>query len=207
MRASIVGIVVVAAVALCACQAVPANPHSTVLAYAEALRKNQPQAAYLLLSKAERRLVSADEFSRRWRDAAKEHPLLVQALETASPAREQAVVESSHSTSTLEREGSVWRLVDADANPKAGAHSVAEAVLGLASALEHRRLEEVFRLLSPPLQQAIERELDERVKALRALATKPVTGDATQLRLRYGPHYILQLRKGPGDVWQIDDLN
>jgi len=193
---------------LAGCGAAPSNPRNTVIAYAEALRKNQPTSAYLLFSRAERQHLDPREFARRWQDAAKERASLLVALETAAPAKERALVESPVATRTLERDPATktWRLLDPLAAPAGGARTVAQAVNELAVALEHPRLDELFRLLSPPLRQAIEQELAERIKGLRTLGAKPIPGDADHLKLRYGPHYILQLRK-TGEVWQIDDLN
>jgi hypothetical protein len=191
------------ALALTACASGPPSPRGVLLAYRAALQRNDPRAAYALLSSDEQRRLSFDEFSLRWRAAELERASLVRA--EPQVVAERALVSRSGQGLALVREPGGWRLESARST-EPGLRSAADLLEELRRAFERRDGVALLRFLSPSLREAVERELTDRIGGLRDLSSRPLPTEADRLRLRYGSRFWVELERVDGG-WRVRDLN
>ncbi len=190
----------------------PTEPRDALSAWADALERDDPHAAFALLAPSLRAHGEAD-FAARWKASRAERLAEAGALRAAlhggAPPVEEwaAVVFPDGARVPLTRDGDGWRLTTT-ALGEAHAGTPVEALRQLAHALEQRRFDLVLNLLGEPLRAEVERQIRERLEQLRAALDQgrevEVTGD--RARLRYGPGFHVDLRRQGGE-WRIHDLN
>lgn len=199
--------ILVLALSGCAARRGP-DPTSVLIAYAAAVERDDPRAAYALLSERVRDQVSEREFLERWRATQTERRAQAAALRAAAAARRfttGAQVDSGGRSSLLVLESGGWRVV-APRRTETGARTPEEAVRRFVEALERRDADALLRLLAEPLRSTVERELAERLAKLKATVGKPIPTEGDRARLRYDPRYHLELQRENGQ-WRVADFN
>ena len=186
------------------------HPRSALGQYVRAVRANNPQAAYALLSKKVRATVSLEEFTQRWKSGHTE--LLAQAEDiekargqTKAFALEARIEVGSRRTVSLALEGERWRILGGVGS---GFESTSprEAVHALVRALESRSFSAFLRLLSKTRQEQFLREMSLRLEKLKANLDRDFEVTGNRARLQYDPRYWIQLVKEKG-VWKIVEFN
>lgn len=199
----------------------------TLVAYREALRRNDPAAAYLLMAPAVKARVSSEQFAAQWREMQPERTAQLKLLSEAgglatAPANGlslQALVSLPQGTALLlvppsgRRSG--WLIADPDLST-VHADTPEQVLRLLVDAVEQRNYFAMLRLLSASERQAIEGELKERIQRLRASmsrrqnAAQPplpfleVRGD--RAHYQYDPRFFVDLVREK-DGWRVLDLN
>jgi hypothetical protein len=189
----------------CAHRAAP-DVRAPLRAWAEAARRDDPHAAWLLLSAAERKRVPEAQFRATWVASRAERDERAAAL-AAAPLEVAMVadVKVGDRTTRLLREPDGWRLVA----PKwtvLGAATPEDALARFVRALETRDLDAVLSLLSEPLRNAVESELGDRLARLRGVLGKPIPVDGTRARVQYDARYHVDLVQENGQ-WSVADFN
>jgi len=201
----------VALVALIGCARAPsvARPESGLAAWARALERDDPHAAWLLLAADVRQRSSEAELTARWRATADERKQ--QAAQLAAAVAGHRVTESARlvrpdgraSFAVLEEAG--WRVT----NPRSsepGPQTPEEALRRFARALEQHSFDSLVSLLSDPLRAMVEHELDERLTRLKKALGQPITVDGDHARLLYDPRFHIDLKREDG-AWRVADFN
>lgn len=200
----------VAGVLLLAGCAHPTLPHpdSALLGFASAETRDDPHAAYLLLSAAVRSQLSEAKFTDEWRDSAAERVAHAKALEAAATKRrwkETSQVRSDPWVASLVRDPNGWRLL-IPRRTQLGAATPEDAVRRLALALESHDLDALLQLLADPLKTVVEHELADRLARLHGAAGKIISVEGDHARVRFDQRYHLDLVKENGQ-WRIADFN
>src|SRR5260370_31595262 len=138
------------------------RPESGLAAYAKALERDDPRAAYGLLSAEQRQRLGEAEFTTRWRatvEERKNQAALVAAVLAERRVTERArVVRADGRSSVTVLEPAGWR-VSAPRSSEPGPATPEEALRRFARALEQRSFDAVVGLLSDPLRALVERRL------------------------------------------------
>ena len=185
-----------------------ADPTGLLQAWSRAVARNDPHAAYGLLSSATRAQLSELAFTTEWRASAEERQ--TQATELHAQAgkrawRETAQVVSGGRTSPVVRESVGWRI-GSPRRTDLGAPTPEDALKRFVQALEERSFDAFLRLLAEPLRGVVERELADRLTGLRTAVGKPIAVEGEHARVRYDSHYHIDLRRENGQ-WQVVDFN
>jgi PAS domain-containing protein len=204
-------LVLLLALAGCGAPGLPA-PRSAVAAYLSALERDDPHAAWALLSDPVRARLREPAFRERWSASADERKAQAAALKAAldrgGPLDEWAsVVFPDGQRVPVAREAGAWRLTSTSLD-QAHAATPAEALERLADAIAARRFDQVLSLLAEPLRGAVEHQLAERIERLRAaLASgQPIEVVGDRALLQYDPRFRVELRREGGE-WRVLDLN
>jgi len=182
------------------------DARGTLRAWAEAVERDDPAAAWRLVSAEARRGTSESDFTRRWKELREERRERASDLKrvTAPPAESaRLVVGQRAALAVLEPVG--WRILSPRLE-RVGASSPEEALSRFVRALEARDFDAALQLLGEPLRSSLERELAERLSRLRTLVGKPLPIDGNRARVRYDSRYLIELIQENG-AWQINDLN
>jgi hypothetical protein len=194
---------------LSACATAPsADPSSLLQAWTRAVDRNDPHAAYALLSSGTRAQITEAAFTIEWRASAEERRAQAAALRAQTGKhswRETAQVVSAGRTSPVVRESVGWRI-GAPRRTDVGAPTPEDALRRFVQALEERSFDAFLRLLAEPLRGVVERELAERLTALKTAVGKPIAVEGEHARVRYDPRYHIDLRRENGQ-WQVADFN
>jgi len=209
MASARLGAVALAAWAGCAHSPSVARPESGLAAYAKALERDDPRAAWALLAADARQRSSEADFTARWRATVEERKAQQAELAAAVAAghvTEQArVVRPDGRAGFAVLEPAGWRVT----NPRSsepGPQTPEEALRRFARALELRSFDALLALLSDPLRGLVERELDERLTLLKKALGQPVTVDGDHARLLYDPRFHVDLKRENG-AWRVADFN
>jgi PAS domain-containing protein len=186
------------------------EPTTAVRRYLDALDRDDPHAAWMELSSAARARLPEREFTDRWRASADERRSQAAQLKAslAAPAVRQwaAVVFVDGGRVPIARDGGEWRLATT-ALSELHAATPQEALALLARALESRRYDLLFAVLSESTRAAVEAELRERTERLKAALEHPnleINGDTA--RLQYDPRFHVELRRQEGE-WRVLNMN
>ena len=198
------------------CAAAPPRPQpppsTAIAAFATAVLRDDPQAAYALLSHAAQKGQPFADFTRSWReyrlemDAQAQH--LLRDLELGTPIDETARLEIDGSELTVCREPGGWRLQ----LPTMGgmrAKSPLEALRRFASALEARDATSAMRVLSEKRRDALRLLLETFLAGLKARkdADIELAGDRAFLRWNDGKlRWKVSLVREAGE-WRIYEIN
>jgi hypothetical protein len=185
------------------------DPATTLRQYLAASARNDPQAAYALLSEEQRRRISEREFSERWRATVAERQAQAENAREALAGRGASQAAELHFSDgrslALVRESSGWRL--AAARPlEPGGTTPQDVVRRFTQALEARDFDGVMQLLGDPLRGVIERELAERLARLKTAGAKDVQVDGDRARIRFDDRYFIELKRENGH-WRVADFN
>jgi hypothetical protein len=209
-------------------------PEETLAAYRAALERDDPQAAYRLLSPTVQQHIPYEKWAERWRETPAERAAqlksLLDASNTPAAARAitlQAAIALPQGTVLLLAPSTPGRLADrglgrrsysrsgdwqvADPDLAAVHAETPERVLHLLiEAVEQRNYFALLRLLSTTERKALEAELRERVERLRTSLSKSkapaieVHGD--RAHYQYDPRFFVDLVR-ERDGWRVLDLN
>jgi len=186
-----------------------ARPESGLAAYAKAIERDDPRAAYALLAADVKQRTSEADFTARWRAAVEERKAqqadLAAAVAAGHVTERARVVRPDGRAGVVVLESSGWRVT----NPRSsepGPQTPEEAVRRFARALELRSVDALLALLSDPLRSLVEHELDERLTRLKKALGQPVTVDGDHARLFYDPRFHVDLKRENG-TWRVADFN
>jgi hypothetical protein len=183
-----------------------ADPEPALIAWREAIAKNDAHAAYQLLSSSLRARVSENDFALQWKAA---HADLL-AQEDALHAPHAL----HHATGEL-ADGRAWPLVhEPDRWRVAAVHPLSpggdtpeDVVRRLVAAVEARDFDALVGLLAEPLRETLEQALTERVARLKnSVRHGPLDASGNTARIRYDPRYHLDLIQENGR-WRVADFN
>ncbi len=179
-----------------------------------ALKRDDPKAAYALLSSDTRRQLSYDQFASAWKLHAAERAWQIRALEDSlrgdPDVGERAQVSYRDGrTIELDRDGSTWHL-DAALLGRTRAARPRDAIRALATALHRKDLDAAITLLTQRRRDGIAKQIagfvagiDKRIDGkIEELGT-----DRAELRWdENGIRFRIVLRKEDGE-WRIDDIH
>jgi hypothetical protein len=199
------------AAASCARAPEPRSDSTTVLGlFAAASARNDPHAAYQLLSTTTRAQRSETDFAAQWKASARElasQERRMRVVAAAGPLPRHAEIHFADGrTLALTRDAEGWRLMavrpsDTDAS------SPQEALRRFVDALESHDFDALLRLLAEPLRGTVEQALGERLEHLRrAVRSGGIETSGDHARLRYDSRYHLDLVRENGQ-WRIADFN
>jgi hypothetical protein len=208
-----VAVAVAAAVAAavaggCAAPKAP-GPGDTLRAFVAAVERDDPRAAWLLLSTETRAHLREDDFRVRWKSTRDEQRAEAAALSralAASRVHERAKLTRTDGRSVgLAREPAGWRLLAVRATDVYPA-TPEEALRRFVDALERRSLDGLLGLLSDPLRGLVERELADRLAGLKAVLSRPIGVEGDHARIQYGQRFHMDLVRDPAG-WYVSDFN
>lgn len=195
----------------------------TLVAYREALRRDDPASAYLLMAPAVKGRTTYEQFVAQWRATQPERLAQLKLLSgehgpAASPNQLalQALVSLPQGTALLlvPPSGQIqsgWLIADPDLST-VHAETPEQVLRLLIDAVEQRNYFALLRLLSASERQALEGELKERIERLRASMSRrqaapqllEVRGD--RAHYQYDPRFFVDLVREK-DGWRVLDLN
>ena len=194
----------------------PRNPEDLHAAYLDALRKDDPDAAYQLLSPELQARIDADSFRARWQANAKERKMALDAAEArrrvdgdAPPAVRgaQSTHEGGH-TLVWTQAGDSYLVVSG--LPGIPDTSTPEAtVRTLIAALRRANDGELGNVLAPELRERAASEWQVRVESIESALAEPgsVTYSADNMRaiLRYAAGRAIVLEQSPAG-WRVIEM-
>jgi hypothetical protein len=192
----------VLALLLCAC-AHRAAPEDTVRAYLTALDKDDPDAAYKLLSQETRREVTREQFVAHWRenrDAARSESAAVREGVGRGAAEEARVIYSDGLAVPVAHDGGGWRLSDVPTPKVPHAATPEEALDAFEKALAARDYDAIARVITPATREQVDRELRERTAPLKESRKVEVTGDKARIKLG---KWELTLERQSSGEWRV----
>lgn len=184
--------------------------------FAAALRSDDPEPAYELLSDELKQKISFEEFASQWQKTGPERIARATTLEEEMQSDigfdEQArMVYPDGKTVYLSREGNFWR-VDAAMVSRYHAGRPHDAISIFAQALADRDYEALLRILTERRRDGIGKQVDSFLKSLLEHLASPdnalelVGKDRAEMRWDDGTkRYKLILRR-EGEEWRIDDI-
>jgi hypothetical protein len=189
------------------------TPAPQLHAWADAVKRDDAHAAYNLLSPAQQKKESFDEFERRWKDTKPERDAQAAALEAGlrdapSLGEKATVTLSDQKTTSLVHERGEWHM-EAPLLGAARASSPQEALALFAAALEDRSVEGVMRLLTSTRRDGLNDQLTLFITGMKSHAGGEiqVTGDRATMQWNDGKHrWKITLRQENGE-WRIDDFD
>ena len=190
-----------------------ADPADTVRSWRLAVEKNDPRAAYALLSPRVRKDLTYAEFERQWKLTAEERSHQAAAL-SAGPGESTEVgaaaevsLEDGKKT-RLVREKKLWRL-EQPLLTSSRASTPQEAMRLFATALEDRNFFAVMRMLTSTRKDGMGAFLDGFVAGLRSNVGREITinNDRAVIEWKEGSKtWKITLKKEDGE-WRVDDVD
>jgi hypothetical protein len=183
-----------------------------VEAYVAALRRDDPRAAYALLSESARHKVSYDQFALEWKQSQAERRWQVAALERTLKGNpdvgERALISFSDGKIVqLERDNTTWRL-ESELVSRSRAKRPRDAIRLFADAIAHRDVAAAFGVLTQRRRDGLQKQVEGFVAGIGKHVTGPIDEFPDRAELRWdenGIRYRLVLRK-EDDEWRIDDI-
>ncbi len=185
----------------------PECPRQTLQRYLEAVRQNNPKAAYELLGKETRERVTLEEFQRRWGSAGGELKEQANNIERSlkKSAKITARFSSAKGKTRLAYDSAGWRITGGIELGGGGA-TPRETVLALVKAAERRDYLAIKRLVSKAVAHAFEQEIEKRIdKIKKALKKTRIKIFDKRASLRYRG-YKLEIVKEDGQ-WRVADFD
>lgn len=200
----------------CACSGTrgPSSPAAEgVRAYVRALRDNDPQDAYALLSSDARKKISYDEFALAWKHGEKERAWQAKVLEESLKGNpdvgERALISFSDGKLVqLEREGKTWRL-ESELVSRSRAKQPRDAIRLFADAITARDLTGALNVLTQRRRDGLTKQVEGFVTGIGKRINDRIDQFGTdRAELRWdenGIRYRIVLRK-EDDEWRVDDI-
>jgi hypothetical protein len=213
MRARL-ALVLTLASAACGGPGGPSSPASDgVRAYVAALQRNNPSAAYKLLSAETRRRISYDEFALQWKQSDKERKWQIDELQASlkgnADVGERALISYSDGKLVqLEREGRVWRL-DSELVSRSRAKRPRDAIRLFADAIAQRDINAALGVLTQRRRDGLTKQIEGFVNGIGKRINDRIDESADRAELRWdenGIRYRIILRKEE-DEWRVDDIS
>jgi hypothetical protein len=182
------------------------DPGALLGLWADAVTRDQPVAAYKLLSPTLRAHLTEGDFTTAWRTALPDLQAQRDALRARALLRSATGELPDGRALPLVRDGERWRL--ASARPSAiGGETPEDTVRRLLAAVEARDFDAILGLLAEPLRSTVEQAVADRVERLKtALRRGPLDSAGTPARIRYDSRYHIDLVQENGK-WRIADFN
>ena len=210
MRALLALVLVIAA---CGGPSGPSSPAATgVRAYLNALKGNNPRAAYGLLSSQTRKKVSFDEFALQWKQSEKERAWQIKELETSLKGNpdvgERARVSFSDGKIVpLERDGNRW-LLESELVSRSRTKRPRDAIRVFADALSSRDVNALMRVLTQRRREGLMKQIGGFATGLNKRLTEKMEEYPDRAELHWdenGIRYRIVLRK-EDEEWRVDDI-
>lgn len=184
----------------------------SVQAWIEAVRRDDPRAAYALLSPAQQKQVPYDDFEQKWAASKPELQRQARALEgglAGAQLGERAVVQlPDGEQATLVHEGAEWHLETPLVSSRR-ATTPQEALRLLASAVEARDFAAVMQILTSTRREGLDEVLTRFTTGLRNNIGGEIviTGDRATIPWDDGKNkWKITLKLEDGE-WRIDDIH
>jgi hypothetical protein len=200
--------------AACGGPAGPSSPAADgVRTYVNALKANDPHAAYGLLSSDARKTLSFDEFALAWKQSDKERQWQVKVLEESLKGNpdvgERALINYSDGKLVqLEREGRAWRL-ESELVSRSRAKRPRDAIRLFADAIAQKDINRVLGVLTQRRRDGLTKQVEGFVAGIGKRINGPIeelSTDRAELRWdENGIRYRIVLRK-EDDEWRVDDI-
>jgi hypothetical protein len=183
-----------------------ADPEPALIAWRDAIAKNDAHAAYQLLSSSLRARVSENDFALQWKAAHADLSAQEDALHMPHALRHATGELADGRAWPLVHEPDRWRI--AAVHPLSpGGDTPEDVVRRLVAAVEARDFDALVGLLAEPLRETLEEALTERVARLKnSLHHGPIDASGNTARIRYDPRYHLDLVQENGR-WRVADFN
>ncbi len=189
------------------------TPEALRAAYADALERDDPKAAYALLSPELQARTSLEEFTARWAAESADHEAAAADLEALTPERSAPLLRGTtvHSNGTvLAWSGSSGEYqVTAGLPGLADLSTPAQALRAFIAAIRSADLIALEPLLSEELRARLSDEWEARADAIEERLAVPgaieLSADKQQALLRYDRGRSIALVQSPGG-WQITSL-
>ncbi len=182
------------------------DPKPALAAYVDALRHDDAQAIYGMLSTSSQQSLGRDGVSQALRDSHDE--LLEQANHALSPRAhldaEATLFYPDGESAVLTLEDGMFHVRSADVLPT-GARTPPQALEQLREGLARRSYQALLRVLSRDTRVAVDRDISTLVQSLEHPEGLDVeiTGDRASVRLDGG--HSVRLRREDG-VWHVEDF-
>ena len=187
------------------------DPEPAVTAWRQAIAKNDPQAAYQLLSAPLRLRITAEEFALQWKAAQADLSAQEEALADPHTMRRASGELTDGRAWPLVRDPDRWRI--AAVHPlEPGGDTPEDTLRRLIAAVDARDFDAVLALLAEPLRTTLEQALTDRVSKLKSAVRRGgveisgSNGTGSTARLRYDARYHLDLVQENGR-WRVADFN
>jgi hypothetical protein len=185
------------------------EPGATLVAWADAVERDDSHGAWLLLSADTRASLGESTFRERWQKSRDEQRSQAAALREALAehhVHERARVSRSDGwEASLVRDIDGWRVA-APRPREPAAPTPEEAVRRFARALEDHNFDAMLGLLSDPLRALVERELADRLGGLKQALERPIGIEGDRARIHYNTRFHLDVERDASG-WRIADFN
>ena len=194
-----------------------AGPQQTVARYGDALRDDDPAAAWEHLTPDVRAQLTFEEFKARWDDIRKTTLPAIDGV--ADPEHTDAHIAAElhyndydHVSLRLDDDG--WKITGGVLNVYAQ-KTAREALTSFVRAMDHRRYDILMRFIpsdyaqhmtTEDLKKDFERrsaEIDELVAALKTALANPIRERGPRAWMKYGQRELVMVREG--DAWKVED--
>lgn len=205
-------VIVIALAAACASQKIR-TPEALREAYAAALRRDDPDAAYRLLAPEVQARISRDEFARRWRESPGEREVALADLDAVGDDQKAALLGAT----TIHEGGAVlhWAEIAGTYKIVGGLPGLpdtstpSQAIRAFVAAVRTADLDQLAGLLSEELRARMADDWQERVDLIEARLGEPgaveLSADGSTALLRYAPGRWLSLEPSSAG-WRITAL-
>jgi len=197
--------------ASCATRA-PRTPERLYAAYMDALRRDDPSAAYALLSPELQATLPRAEFDARWKAQAAEHRAILAAREPNPPPiayRGTTVHEGGRILVWAAAPGNKAFYVESGLPSQARLDTPAAAIRTFLAAIRQADRTLLLAVLHDDLRTALREDWESRVAAMEAALQRPgaleVSADRRRAELRYAQGRALRLEHGTAG-WQVTGL-
>lgn len=187
------------------------DPEPALAAWRDAIAKNDPRAAYQLLSASLRARTSAEDFTLQWKASQADSSAQQEALHQRHQVRRASGELTDGRAWPLVHDPDCWRI--ASPHPlEPGGDTPEDTLRRLIAALDARDFDAVLALLAEPLRTTIEQALADRVSRLKAAVRRGgvelsgASNSGSTARLRYDTRYHLDLIQENGR-WRVADFN
>ena len=214
MRASrLAAAAAAAALAACGAPSAPSAPAANgVRAYLNALKSDNPRAAYNLLAASARKQVHYDEFARQWKQTANERAWQIKALEEGLKGNpdvgERArVTFSDGKVVPLERDGQRW-LLESELVSRSRAKRPRDALRVFSDALSSRNVGALLGVLTQRRRDGLMKQIGGFASGLDKRINEKLEEYPDRAELRWdenGIRYRVVLRK-EDEEWRVDDI-
>jgi hypothetical protein len=206
-----VGLLVAALWAVGCAGSGPRSAEAVRDAYVAALERDDPKAAYALLSPDLQAQTPYPQFAARWKSQASERAALLAA------AKRDRTLPASYRGATVHDGGRVveWAKVDGRYYVTAGlpgrplTSTPAQTVRALITAVRTTDFTKLQALLGDDLAQSVAEDWKARTEAMEAALDRPgaieLSADLQRAELRYESNRVLTLEQSP-DGWRITSL-
>jgi len=197
------------ALLLAACGSRPPvpGPDATLLAYAQAAERGDADAAWEILSPAEKQRTSREDLRRAFRENRAELEDQARTLRRAlaAPVRASAEVPTADGgRAIVALEKGSWRI----AGGVTGAESLRtprDTMAVLRSALQRRSYDAVLRVLSRSARAQVEDEVRRLLFALEDIDALSIEVDGDHARIELDPGHAVELQHEDGE-WRIVEV-